>query len=420
MDITIPTQEFIKNIRPFQLDILKDQRRWKVLVIHRRAGKTTLAVNKLIHSAHEQGNEGKIFLYICPTQRQAKDIVWKDPNMLSKYLPKELILRKNEVELTIFLKNGSQIYIRGGDEPDRLRGLNPYGVILDEYAQMKEELYEEVIKPVVSVNGGWVWFVGTPKGKNDFYKKYRLGLDNPGWQVLHLKASESGIIPKDVLMQVRDTSTEATFLQEWECLFHEGEGVVFRRIRENVKGIYAPPRPGRLYKMGVDLAKLQDWTVLTVVDRSTHELVYFDRFQQIDWNLQKARIEALARRYNMAEITMDSTGLGDPILEDLTRTGLIVKGLKFTNETKKKLIENLAILIEQNKISYPEEKVLIQELEDFSYELTPSGAVRYTAPEGEHDDCVISLALAYYQIGDRLPIPKSGYYKGNRMKPVWK
>jgi len=403
MQITIP-YNFDPTLRQGQHDIFADPRKNKVVVVHRRFGKTSVALNYLITEA--MLNKNRIYLYLCPTQRQAKDVAWKDPDMLPKYLPSEIVERKNEVELTIWLKGtGSQIYIRGADNPDGLRGLNPYGIILDEYAQMKSEVYEEVFKPAILANGGWVWFVGTPKGKNDFYRKYRMALDNPAkWQVVHLKASESGIIPAAALEEARKTSSQQIFSQEYEVEFLEGEGTVFRRIRENVQPTLSEPMQGREYQMGVDLARLQDWTVMTVIDRHTHNVVHFDRFQHIDWNLQKARIEATARRYNLARIKIDATGLGDAVAEDLRRTGLIVEDFKFTNESKKNLIDNLAVQIEQNKIRYPEIPELLRELEEFTYEMSATGKIRYTAPDGAHDDCVCSIGLASWQLGEKLPL----------------
>lgn len=374
-------------------------------MVHRRAGKTSLVVNKLIIEALLEPN--RIFHYVCPNLNQAKRLVWDPPDMLKRYLPPEIIDKQNDVELKIFLKNGSQIYILGADNPERLRGQQVHGVVLDEYESMKESVYDEIYRPVLAANGGFCWLVGTPIGKNHFYKKYKMATDNPAiWHVIHVPASTSGIISAEALAQAKVEMTQQSYQQEFEVEFLEGEGRIFRRIRENIGGQFQEPRLGRQYKMGVDLARHFDYTVLTVVDRHTHELVHYDRFTQIDWNLQKARIEALARRYNNATITIDATGVGDPVCEDLRRTGLIINEFKFTGESKKSLIENLALLIEQNKIKYPEIPELINELEAYTYILTPQGNVRYTAPEGEHDDTVCSLALAYWQIGDKLPLSK--------------
>lgn len=399
MQIELP-YNFSFSERPYQKEIINDPNPNKVLVLHRRAGKTSLAINKLIIEAII--NPSKIFYYVCPTQRQAKDIVWKAPNMLDRFLPPQAVDKKNEVELTIYLKNKSQIQIKGADNPDSLRGTDPFGIVLDEYAQMKPEVYEEIFRPVLAFNGGWSWFIGTPKGKNHFYTQYLKAQNNKNWQSVLLKASKSGILSPEELEVIRQESIEKTFLQEFECEFLDGEGVVFRRVRFNATAKPQEPVNGKQYIMGVDLAKVVDWTVIAVVDRHTHELVHFERFNQIDWQLQKARIEAVARRYNNCPIRIDSTGVGDPIAEDLKRTGLSVYDYKFTNQSKKLLIENLVIMLEQDKIKILDIPEIIQELENFSYEMSSQGNIRYGAPEGQHDDCVIGLALAYFDIGEKI------------------
>lgn len=406
IQITLP-HNFPAWERLYQAEVLSDPRKNKVLVIHRRAGKSSLAVNKLIMEANRPENANRVFHYVFPQKHQAKEVIWKDPLMLFNYLPDILIAKKNEVELTIYFTNGAQLYIKGADDPDTLRGTNAYGVILDEYAQMKPEVYNEIYRPVLAANGGWIWFLGTPKGKNDFYHKFRYAQEHPDqWQSMILKSSESNIIEAQALEEARAQLPQSTFGQEFECEFLEGAGTVFRRIRENIKNKFQEPLAGAHYKIGLDLAKFEDFSVITVVDRSTFETVFIDRFNQIDYNLQKARIEAIARRYNNAPITIDRSSMGAPISEDLRRTGLTVHDFIFTNESKKSLIEHLVLLLEQDQISLPDYEFLIHELEDFSYTLSskPPYRVMYNAPSGQHDDCVISLALAFWQIGDKMPL----------------
>lgn len=150
--------------------------------------------------------------------------------------------------------------------------------------------------------------------------------------------------------------------------------------------------------MGVDLAKTQDFTVLTVIDSVTREVVAKERFQDVSWKEQKIRIQALALKYNRALCIVDSTGLGDPIYEDLMNSGVSCEGYKFTNDTKCKLIENLAIAIEQRLITFPPDEDLLDELRSYEYTITDQGRIKYSAPEGKHDDCVISLGLAVWGI----------------------
>jgi len=113
--------------------------------------------------------------------------------------------------------------------------------------------------------------------------------------------------------------------------------------------------------------------------------------------LQKTRIINTANKYR-SRLLIDSTGIGDPIFDDLQRTGIRVSGYKFTNASKADLIENLSMMIEQQKISYPNIPELINELKLYGYETTKGGTVRYGAPQGYHDDIVIALALAAWQL----------------------
>lgn len=319
--------------------------------------------------------------------------------MLFRIIPKELIERQNEVEQTIYLKNGSVIIVKGADDPEQtMRGSGPVGIVFDEFATMKEEAWN-IAEPILRANDGWAWFIGTPKGKNHLHKFFLRGQENHHeWKSWLLKASQSGIIRPDQLEETRKTQQVATFNQEYECEFLEGEGSVFRGVREIANSTPKAPESGHYYVMGVDLAKYQDFTVITVYDRQTNKQVYQDRFQTIEWPFQKKRIKRVSDHYNQALIVLDSTGLGDPIYDDLSRAGVPVQSYKFTQSSKKDLVEKLSIYIEQKRIRIlPIDETLI-EFDNFVYEMGPSGQMRYGALEGFHDDIVISHGLAVWAL----------------------
>jgi hypothetical protein len=316
--------------------------------------------------------------------------------MLFGIIPKELIAKVNESELVVYFKNGSYYQLIGADNADRLRGAGPLGVVFDEVDTQKNDVWPTV-EPILRANGGWAWFIGTPKGKQKLFDLYNLGQSgNPEWKSWRLKASESGIIPADQLEESRKTMPQALFNQEWECEFLEGEGSVFRRVREAATEEEKEPIPGHIYVMGVDLAKVQDWTVITVYDRQTNRQVYQDRFQTIEWPFQKARIKAVAEKYNHALAVLDATGIGDPIADDLLRDGVAVEPFKITEQTKKELIEKLSIYIEQKRIRLLSREDTLFEFDNFSYEIGPTGKIRYQARQGLHDDIVLSHALAVF------------------------
>lgn len=318
--------------------------------------------------------------------------------MLFGIIPEELIAKKNDSELIVYFKNGSYLQLIGADNPDRLRGAGPLGMVLDEYDTMKNDVWP-IVQPILRQNGGWAWFIGTPKGKGKLYDLYNLGqTGHPEWKSYLLKASESGIIPQDQLEQSRLTMSDSLYNQEFECKFLEGEGAVFRNVREAATATPLPPLSGHMYVMGVDLAKVQDYTVAAIYDRSTNKQVYQDRFNKLEWPFQKKKLAELAKTYNNALIVLDATGLGDPIADDLLRAGLAVNPVKLTNESKKEMIEKLSIYIEQKRIAMIPIDDTFLEFDNYSYELTSSGRIVYNAREGYHDDIVIAHALAVFEL----------------------
>lgn len=328
--------------------------------------------------------------------------------MLFSIIPEEIIEKKNEAELVVYLKNGSYIQLMGADNPDRLRGAGPLGFILDEYDTMKEEVWP-ILQPIVRANGGWAWFVGTPKGKQKLYDLYQLGKSgDPEWGSWLLKASQSGLIPKDQLDNSRKTMSQALYNQEFECDFLEGEGAVFRNVRAICTAKPEKPVHDELYVIGADLGKVQDYTVLTVYRRSTNEQVYKDRFREYEWPFQKKKIKAISKYYNDALVMLDATGLGDPVADDLIRAGVPVEPIKITEPMKKEMIEKLSIWIEQQMIKIianPNDlsDTTLIEFDNFSYDISNTGKIRYNAREGYHDDIVISHALAIWGLSYHIP-----------------
>jgi hypothetical protein len=203
------------------------------------------------------------------------------------------------------------------------------------------------------------------------------------------------------------TLPERVFRQEILAEFIEEAGGVFRGVRAVVdagRTANEEPQPGGTYVMGVDLARVQDFTVLTVLDRRTRRQVYHERFNQISWERQTAAITAAARRYR-AQVWLDSTGVGDPIFEALRKAGVDVSGYQFTNASKERMIDALAMAIEQGELRLMDVQAQTTELLAFQYELTPSRNVKMGAPPGMHDDCVTALGLANQGCGVLVPEP---------------
>jgi hypothetical protein len=368
--------------------------RFALLNWHRRARKSTLAINLLIRECCTHPK--KRFGYVTSTYTAAKNIIWRDPNMLKKYLPEALVLRTNESELYVEFKNGSILSIHGSDKADSLRGIDFWGVVLDEFALMKPMVWDEIIRPIIAQDKRrWAMFTFTPKGRNHAFRMWTQSKDQPGWKRYELRGEDSLIIPHEELVSLKKEIPSTTYAQEIQVQFNEDSSGVFKGVDNCISGSLEEPKKGFTYVTGVDLAKVHDFSVVTTLCRETHKVVAFRRFNQLDWSIQKEAIIAETRKYNSMAV-VDTTGVGEPIFEDLKKSGINVMAYQITAPSKKELIDRLVVAIEQRLITFPNIEVMVDELKNYAYEITLSHNIRYAAPEGMFDDCVISLALAVY------------------------
>ncbi|MDD4382518.1 MAG: terminase family protein [Candidatus Dojkabacteria bacterium] len=299
------------------------------------------------------------------------------------------------------LPNGSYIECRTAENPVSLLGEELDLLIVDEAAMIKPNVYERYLYPTTSTRQGKSLFISTPNGKNWFYHKFLNTKKSEQGESFNFDSKKNPYFKQEEWERAKAILPEAVFSQEYMGNFLDDAAAVFRGIKKCIyDDCYEEPKIDHRYIMGVDLARHQDFTVITVIDRQTLRVVYWDRFNKVDFNLQKERISMIARKYNNARITIDSTGIGAPISEDLKRIGLHIDEFYFTNTSKKQLIEKLSIFIEQQAITIPNEEVLIDELESFGYTITDAGNIKYEAPTGMHDDTVCSLALAVWKLPD--------------------
>ena len=380
-----------------QAEIHRNTSRFRVLCSGRRFGKSILASREAIFAIMKPNTRGWI---VAPNYELAKKVFREVFIIMNKYF-KELIEQQSESRSYIKLINGSELIGKSADNPVSLLGEGLDFLIIDEAASIKREVWEEYLRPTLADRQGWTIFISTPKGKNWFFEEFTRGQDTKkkdisSWNFL---TSDNPYIPKDEIAHAKKNLPERVFLQEFLGVFIEDIGGVFRGVRECVGGRLEEPDPNKSYVMGVDLAKYQDYTVVIVIEKVNKQVVYFDRFHKLDWNFQKNKIINVVRRYNNAQCIIDATGIGDPIYDDLNRLGLNIVPYKISGTSKKPLIENLSLQIQEKGISYPDIPELINELNIFAYKQNPTtGHTAYSAPEGYHDDIVIALALACWGI----------------------
>lgn len=317
---------------------------------------------------------------------------------------------------------GSWIRCKSADSPEGILGEEYDLVILDEAARVGKRTWEQYISPGLTSRKGKSVMISTPHGQDFFYNEYMRCKDSKEGKSFHFSSLDSPYFSKDEWERQKKLIPNDVFMQEYEASFLPDAAAVFKNVDDLIyQDCLQDVIPGHYYIMGVDLGKYEDYTVITVIDKTSvngaYRVVYQDRFQG-RYPYQKDKITAIARRYNNARIIVDSTGVGEPIKDDFERDrGLFVDDFKFSGKSKEALIDKLRIMIEQKFVVIPPIETLIDELKAFGYQLTnpktgkPYANIRYSAPQGLHDDCVDSLALAVWGLSapeqnDKTPLQK--------------
>jgi len=307
----------------------------------------------------------------------------------------------------------TRIWFLSADNPDNIRGFGFQGVVIDEAAAIPVSVWHYVLRPTIAQTLGWAVFVSTPKGRNWFYDLYTRGMDpnETDYASFTFPSKASPFFPAKEWDEAKRTLPADVFRQEYEAEFMEDSAGVFRNVDACTVGSGQLVVGSEVYHrnvvIGCDVAKHTDWTVLIAMDAETGRCFAMERFNHLDWPIQKERILAFARKYR-GRIILDATGVGDPIYDDLKRVYGDIEGFKFTSGSKTALVQRLIVAVEQRKVSWPATSgrsavdsgqwdILTSEMKRYEYEISPSGGITYNAPSGYHDDCVMALALANHR-----------------------
>lgn len=230
-----------------QLEVFNDNTRFKVVAAGRRFGKSRLAAWTLLIEALK--SKTKDVFYIAPTYQQAKDIMWA----MLKELGNEVIIAAHENTSVLTLRNGRKIYLKGADRPDTLRGVGLAFVVIDEYADIKPNVWEQIVRPALADVQGGALFIGTPKGRNHFYEMFKLGEagKNPEWTSFHFTSYDNPLIPASEIEAAKESMSSFAFRQEFMSSFEAASRDIFKP--EWVKIDEEEPKDGNYY-IAVDLA----------------------------------------------------------------------------------------------------------------------------------------------------------------------
>ena len=206
--------------RTWQKECHLKRQRFSVYALHRRSGKTELAIMQLIHEAVKTDKDLPLFVYVAPFLKQSKAIAWARLKQKLEPLRRASVIDINEGELSVkFKHNGAIIRLFGGDNAEALRGLRLDGIVIDEVAQIKPELWLDVCQPALSDRLGWAIFIGTPSGINLFSELYYKAIDEDGWTAARYTVFDTDSLHPDEVTRLKRDMSETSFAREYLCDF---------------------------------------------------------------------------------------------------------------------------------------------------------------------------------------------------------
>lgn len=379
-----------------QKQMLQERKRFNVQACGRRFGKTTLDINEaaeVLLEGYPVGGFFPTYKMLSETWRQFKDT----------FAP--ICKTKNETEHRLELVTGGVLEMWSMDAADTARGRKYKRIFVDEAGLIPNlmDIFNAIMRPMLVDFKGDATFKGTPKGHNGFWNMFTMGQDknNKEWKSWQFSSAANPYIPASEIEAMKNSMPEIIYRQEVLAEFIDDQGGVFRRVQEAIRcEMLDKPVKDRQYIAGVDVAASVDYTVISVMDVQSKNLVYKDRFNRVDYNVLEDRLESLYKHWHLDMMKIEANSIGQPVIDHLFNRNMNIIPFMTTASTKQPLITNLQSAFEHGEIGIFNDQVLIGELLSFKSKRNASGSFSYSAPDGMHDDCVMSLALAWDCVRD--------------------
>lgn len=379
-------------LRPDQARIAKHPAKLKAICCGRRWGKTVLGGRLVMETLRQHGRVA----WVAPTYKNARPL-WRWCVQVSGSEPR---LAVSTSERTITSDRDGFLGLYSGDNIDSIRGEAFHLVVIDEAAMLGPDAWTDAIMPTLADYDGDALLISTPKGRNWFWTEFIRAQADGVRSMAFTAPTSANPLPtiRRAAQLARERVSDRTYRQEWLAEFIEDSGV-FRLVREAATAeAQAEPQAGHEYVIGVDWGRQDDATVFTVLDATSRTMAHIDRMTQTDYNLQVSRLRVLIERFRAQSVIAEYNSMGGPIIERLQADGLPIQAFTTTNNSKAQAIDALVLAFERSELRILPEPLLLAELQTYAAERLPSGVVRYSAPNGLHDDYVMSLALAWHGI----------------------
>lgn len=391
------------KLYPYQTAILDSPARFTVTIAATKCGKTASHIVWLFEQALQCKANQSVW-WVAPTFYQAKIAF----DRMKVQISDRGFYKANETNLIITLVTGAKIYFKTAEKPDNLFGDDVYAFVFDEYTRAREAAWF-ALRSTITSTGGKGKFIGNAKSKKNW--GYKLAMKAKGgedkefefFKITAYDAANCGMMTKDGRPMIEEIESAKRALPE--SVFNElylAEASEDGSNPFGLKYIAAICHP-TLSSMpsicyGIDVANKFDSTSIIGLDRLAY-MSHYHNFTRTGWPHVIGTIKSLPR----SPMAQDSTGVGDPVLSDVQQSNDLIEGYIFTEQSKQRLMEGLAVAIQSRKVMISDDGDVINgtgklrhQLEQFEITYTRTG-VKYSAPEGEHDDDVCALALAWYK-----------------------
>lgn len=379
---------------PWQERVRAEARRFNVVVVGRRAGKSTMGYELVI----EPAIGGYPTAWFAPTYKLLGD-AWREIRRTVAPITRSANASDHRIELT----TGGAIEMWTLEDENAGRSRKYKRAIIDEGGLVWNlgDRWNDAIRPTLADYAGDAWFLGTPTGMDFFYTVYQWGQDDTrtDWQSWQMPTTVNPYIKQSEIDDMRRDLPEDAFRQEVLAEFLRSDGAVFRNIKACLHApLHATPaqHAGHEFVAGLDWAQKQDYTCMSVMCATCRQEVMLDRFNQIGWDLQRGRVQAMNSIWHPYIILAESNSIGSPNIEALVDMDLPVQGFETTAASKPLLIKSFALALERTEGQWLNIPVATAELTAYEAKISPAtGRVSYSAPANLHDDTVIARALAW-------------------------
>jgi hypothetical protein len=375
-------------------NIINSDAMFHIMVNGRQSGKSTTLLGLILY--YSINKPKSVTLYTAPTYGQINKILVQLIDVLQ---PTGIVVSANKASYEVKLINGSMIYFRSTERADSIRGLAVDYLLGDESQDTHTTDFQKSILPTITARGKKCILAGTPKRKGFFYDYFQMGKseDFPNHVSYHFPSWESPYVSKEFIEEQRRTLPPNIFSQEFEAKWQDNEGSVFQNLSGVCVNDLWPARDRNLRVYGgLDIGSKDDYTVLVILDELGRCLNVW-RANHISYSEIVRKVVDTCKHYNVNELLCEVNGVGDPIYEQIKKEYSRATPFFQTNQSKENTIRRLMGDIQDQALELPSYNLMpefTQELEIYEYEILASGKIRYTHPNGMHDDIVDALAMA--------------------------